>query len=123
MQTVTFQQPVQLPQVEDFLVKYPRFSALAAGAGNRIFNQIMQPEVFINARAAADFGLPSVLAVAEMCKMASEEPGAPQLDSFTKQFVGAAICSLMEANGYKKTDNKRSVPHPSFTVGEVYARA
>ena len=43
-------------------------------------------------------------------------------DSFTKQFIGSVICALMEANGYKKTGTKKSVPHELFSTGEFYKR-
>jgi hypothetical protein len=112
---------IQLPDTDDFLAKYPRYTKLAKGDGKFLFKVIMQPEVFLQAQVLADFGSPSVLAVAELCRQAVEEKGGPvKLDSFTKQFIGAAICTLMEANGYQKSGTKKSVPHPSFSIGEFY---
>ena len=49
--------------------------------------------------------------------------GAEKNYDFDKQFIGAVVCSLMEANGYEKTGKKRSIPHNAFTKGEVYARS
>ena len=96
---------------------------LVTGEGRFLFDLIMQPEVLIRAQVLADFNLPSVLGVAESCHLAIDEnAGSTSLDSFTKQFIGAAICVLMEANEFRKTGTKKSVPHPSFTIGEFYER-
>jgi hypothetical protein len=80
----------------------------------------MTPDVFITAKVIADFGHPSVLAVAEICKQSTIENESIEMDDFTKQFVGAAICALMEANDYQKTGTKKSIAHESFTKGECY---
>ena len=121
MQTQTVSYTIQLPSIDDFLAKYPRYTKLVNADGNFLFELIMQPEVFLQASVLADFGSPSVLAVAELCRKAAEEKAGPiTLDSFTKQFIGAAICTLMEANGYQKSGTKKSVPHPSFSIGEFY---
>ena len=82
----------------------------------------MRPENVVKAQAAADFGYPSVLAVAEKCKSAVEGQSKIHFNNFTKQFIGSAICALMEANGYEKTGIKKSVPHKLFTTGEFYKR-
>lgn len=118
MQTQTISYTIQLPNVDDLLAKYPRYTKLVNGEGKPLFDLIMQSEMFLKAQVLADFGLPSVLAAAEPCRLATEKKGG--LDSFTKQFIGAAICVLMEANGYQKTGTKKSVPHPSFSIGEFY---
>ncbi len=124
MQTQTINETVQIPEVDDFIKKYPRYTKLVSGEGRFLFNLIMQPKVLNAARVVADFGLPSVLVVAEQCRAAVEEAAGPvSLDSFTKQFIGAAVCVLMEANGYMKTGTKKSVPHASFSTGEFYVRA
>lgn len=121
MQAQTISYTIQLPNIDDFLAKYPRYTKLVNNEGKFLFDLIMQPEVFIQARVLADFGSPSVLAVAELCRQAVEEKaGSATLDSFTKQFIGATICTLMEANGYQKSGTKKSVPHPSFSIGEFY---
>ena len=114
---------VFLPETTDVLKKYSRYTSLATGEGRFLLDLIMQPDVVLKAQVLAEFGLPSVLAVAEPCKQAIEaNAGSLELGSFTKQFIGAAICVLMEANGYKKTGTKKSVPHPSFSTGEFYER-
>jgi hypothetical protein len=123
MKKQMYRKQVNLPEVDDFLDKYSRYTKFVSGEGRFLFDLIMQPEVLVAAQVLADFKLPSVLAVAEQCRLATEESrGSVSLVSFTKQFIGAAICVLLEANGYRKTGIKKSVPHPSFTVGEFYER-
>ena len=124
MKTQTVRHAVKLPEVADFLEKYPRYTQLVQGDGRFLFDLIMQPDNLFLAQAASHYKLPSVLSVAECCRVAIEEhEDSIELDSFTKQFVGAAICVLMEANGYRKTGTKKSVPHPSFSTGEFYVPA
>jgi hypothetical protein len=121
MKTQTVRHAVKLPEVADFLDKYPRYTQLVQGGGRFLFDLIMQPDNLFLAQAASHYKLPSVLSVAECCRVAIEEhEDSIELDSFTKQFIGAAICVLMEANGYRKTGTKKSVPHPSFSTGEFY---
>ena len=123
MQSQTFSQTVRLPGVDDFLKKYPRYTKFATGEGRFLFDLIMQPEALIRAQVLADFNLPSVLSVAEDCRLAIDKnASALLLNSFTKQFIGAAICVLMEANDFQKTGIKKSVPHQSFSIGEFYKR-
>ena len=121
MKTQTYRKEVNLPEIDEFIEKYPRYTKFSAGEGRFLYDLIMQPEVLVSAQVVAEFKLPSVLAVAEKCRLAIEEnEGSVSLDSFTKQFIGAAVCVLMEANDYRKTGTKKSVPHPSFTIGEFY---
>jgi len=122
MKPSKYEKRVNLPEVVDFLSDYSRYSSIAAGNGKRLFELIMQPEVFIRASVMSDIGLPAVLAVASDAKQLASTDPEITLDSFTKQYIGAAICSLMEANGYSKTGRKRRVPHESFSVGECYQR-
>lgn len=44
------------------------------------------------------------------------------LTTYTKQFIGAVVCCLMENNGYRKTGRKKSINHPDFIKGEIYSR-
>jgi len=101
---------------------YSRYSSIANGNGKKLFDLIMQPEVFIRASTISEIGLPAVLSVADNAKRLVSTNPEITLDSFTKQYIGAAICSLMEANGYSKTGRKRRVPHEAFSVGECYQR-
>lgn len=120
MNIVKFDKAVVLVGVGEFLVKYPRFSSIIKGDGKKLFNIIMRPQKFIEGSVLADHGYPSVLAVAEESRGVIKRSALLTADSFVKQFIGAAVCSLMEANGYKKTGKKKSVPHELFSVGEHY---
>lgn len=121
MKDHTFPTTVTLPDVDDFLKKYPRFSTLANGIGRPLFDAIMQPELFINARVLADYGYPSVLAVADVCQsIIDANADLSPTDSMVKQYIGSVVCTLMEANGYKKSEKKKSVPHKLFSVAEHY---
>ncbi len=113
---------VTLVDVDDFLKKYPRFSNFVNSAGRELFDIIVKTEVFIDASVLANYGYPSVLGVARQCQELIEKSDEIDSDSFTKQFIGSVICSLMEANGYKKTGTKKSVPHELFTSGEFYEK-
>ena len=114
---------VNLPDIEDFLGTYSRYTSLVNGDGKPLFEAIMWPEVFIRAAVISDIGLPAVLAAAEDCRLLVGQDNELSKKPFTKQFIGSVVCSLMEANGYKKTGTKRRVSHQSFSVGECYVRA
>jgi hypothetical protein len=115
-----YKKTITLWNTDEFLGKYPRFKEFLNGDGRQLFDEIMKPDVFVNASVLADKGYPSVLAVAEQSKsiISKQEPSGAA--SFCKQFIGSVICVLMEANGYKKTGKKKSVPHESFSTGECY---
>lgn len=119
MREEQYTKTVIIPDVEDFLKKYPRYSSFVNGEGRILFDEIMTVDVFIQAKVISDFGHPSVLGVAEICKQVAIE-NQFELDDFTKQFIGAAVCVLMEANDYQKTGNKKSVAHESFSKAEYY---
>lgn len=120
MDDLKFKKDVTVWDHSEFLEKYPRFKEFLSGDGGKLFDEIMKPDVFVSASVLADKGYPSVLAVAEQSKLIISEQGAPGAISFCKQFIGSVICVLMEANGYKKTGKKKSVPHESFSTGECY---
>jgi hypothetical protein len=122
MKSEAFSHEVNLPDVDDFLKSYSRYTTLTGGAGKKIFDSIIQPEVFIKASVISDIGLPAVLSVANESKNIATNESDLTLDNFTKQFIGSVVCSLMEANGYEKTGKKRRVPHESFSVGECYRK-
>jgi len=80
----------------------------------------MSPEGYIRAAVVNDeLGLPAAAGVARSCAEATDSG----LSSTDKQFIGAAVCALMEANGHAKTGRKRAIPHRAFTKGEVYTQA
>jgi hypothetical protein len=113
---------VTLLTIDNFLEKYPRFTSFAKGDGKVLFDAIMQENVFIDTSVIANHGYPSVLGVANQCEEIISKSEKLEADSFTKQFIGSVVCALMEANGYKKTGNKKSVPHNLFSTGEFYVK-
>jgi hypothetical protein len=120
MEDLLYEKIVTLWNAGEFLGKYPRFKEILNGDGRQLFDEIMKPDVFVNASVLADKGYPSVLAVAEQSKSIIAKYESSAAASFCKQFIGSVICVLMEANGYKKTGKKKSVPHESFSTGECY---
>ena len=113
---------VTLVSVDEFLKKYPRFANFVFDNGKELFNTIVQKEVFLDSSVLANYGYPSVLGVADKCLEIITKSTNLEANSFTKQFIGSVICALMEANGYKKTGTKKSVPHELFSTGEFYKR-
>jgi hypothetical protein len=120
MKTMSITITVNTLNTDEFSKEYPQYGPFAKGDGNFLFQSIMTPESFIKAKAITDLGYPAVAGVAELCCMAVKEQSVIQWTPFVKQFIGAVVCSLMEANNYLKTGKKKSIPHPAFTKGEVY---
>jgi hypothetical protein len=111
---------VNLPSTDDFAKGYPQYGPFAKGNGYFIFETIMTPQNFLSAKVCTELGFPAVAGVAESCLKAIEKQDAIEWGGFLKQFIGAVVCTLMEANGFRKTGKKKAVPHPAFTKGEVY---
>ena len=120
METKSYSQPVNLPTLEEFQEKYSSYGKFAGGEGRPLFEHIVSPKSFIYAMVATTLGHPAVAGIADDCFVFVNQTGTTEWRNFTKQFIGAVVCSLMEANGYQKTGKKKSVPHPAFTVGEFY---
>jgi hypothetical protein len=70
--------------------------------------------------ATTDLDLPAVAGVAKLCYRTVIEQNSLEWNGFLKQFIGAVVCTLMEANGFEKTGTKRAIPHREFTKGEFY---
>lgn len=117
-QSITLE--AQIPDLSDFEERFPQYGPFARNDGNFIFNTIMNPLSFFRARFATEMNLPAVSGVAEHCFHATTQQNIINFDSFLKQYIGALVCCLMEANGYSKTGKKKSIPHHAFTKGEFY---
>lgn len=120
MKTQDLHLEIHFPEPEDFLKTYPHYRKFLAGPGDELFAEIMRPGVYLQAKAAADFGYPSAWAAAELTSRFMDKHGISHQDRTTKTCVGAVICALMTANGYRKTGVKKSVPHPAISTAEVY---
>ncbi len=113
-----------IPEEKDFLAKYQTFNNLIkTNDAILVFKLIMTPENLLRCQIATEFGMPAVTAIAEECRVAlKNQKKILKNDLQLKQFIGAVVCVLMEANGYKKSNNKKRIPHESFTRGEFYIK-
>lgn len=123
METKQFTISVNLPTVDEFKERFPTYGNYASDEGNLLFEKIVSPESFIYAKVATKLNLPAISGIAEDCYKLVLESETIEWRGYTKQFVGAVVCKLMEDNGYKKTGTKKSVPHKEFNVGEFYQLA
>ncbi len=120
METRSFTLLVNLPTVDEFGERFPQYGNYARNEANFLFERIVTPESFIYAKVATQLKLPAVAGIADDCYKLVIENGTIEWRGFTKQFIGAVVCKLMEDNCFKKTEIKKSVPHPMFTKGEFY---
>lgn len=118
MESVTVERTVSLPDRDDFADRFRRFGGDAEGDKSDLFDLVMRPETFLAGAVITDvLGLPAVTAIAEQAKAARPQG----LSDTDKQFLGAAVCSLMEANGYRKQGEvRRSIPTAGWNKGQVY---
>jgi hypothetical protein len=124
MKTETFTLSVNLPSVEEFAERFPQYGDYARHDGNFLFERIVTPDCYNNARVTTlELKLPAVAGIAEICYQTVLEHATIDWRGFVKQFIGAVVCKLMEDNGFEKTGIKKSVPHPKFTKGEFYKRS
>jgi hypothetical protein len=122
MQRLEFRLEALIPSHEDFGGRFPQYNNHARSEGRVIFDLLMSPASLNSAMVATAMGHPAVAGIAESAVQEFLRRGK-ELTGFDKQFIGAVVCSLMEANGYEKTEKKRAIPHKAFTKGEVYAPA
>ena len=114
---------VQVPRLDTFAKRYPHYRAFAEGEGRFLFDLVMAPEAFIRARVATeDLDLPAVAGIARLCFDAVGAQGTVPWSRFVKQYIGALTAVLMEANGFAKKGQKRSVPFAAFSRAECYVR-
>lgn len=121
MGTKQFKCEVACPTVEDFAKLYPQYAPFAMTDGRELFDLIIQPENFVRMSTVSDLGHAALYGVATPCSELAKAQNKP-LTSYTKQFIGAVVCCLMEFNNYQKTGRKKAVNHPDFTKGEIYSR-
>ncbi len=116
----------QIPTVAEFTARFPRYGNFAANEGKFLFDLLMTPESYIAAElATAELDRPAIAGVANRIRQAVQHIPAnqrPRKWGPLKQFCGAVVCTLMEANGYRKTGVKRTVGLRGFNRGQVYRR-
>lgn len=123
METTRYCLDINVPSVDDFSTRYPQYGSFASGRGAKLFEFLVRPENIVRAMVITDFGHPAVAGVAgHLVEFVDSGAAGVLLDDYSKQFVGATMCSIMESNGYKKTGKKKAVQHPQFTRGEVYVK-
>jgi hypothetical protein len=121
MRSETLCLSANIPSLEEFAARFPQYGHFAREGGRFLFDVVMSPASYDYARAATlVFDLPAVAGVAKACTEAFSQQTAVEWRDFIKQYIGALVCSLMEANGFVKTGEKRAIPYPGFTKGEVY---
>jgi hypothetical protein len=121
MQTQSIELRVNLPSVDEFAAHYRQYGQFARTEGRFLFDLLISPASYLRARVATvDLDLPAVAGVANICYRAVQTQTAVEWSGYLKQFIGAVVCTLMEANGFEKTGTKRAIPHPAFTKGEFY---
>ena len=123
MESVSFSAKAKVPSVGEFAKRFPMYGPFAEGGGKFLFELITNPESHFRLRVATeDLGFPAVAGIARCCHEEALRRKV-QWSGYLKQYIGAVVCMSMEANGFRKTGTKRTVPHPNFTKGEVYIRA
>ncbi len=121
MKTKNYTLPVNLPSIDEFAVRFPQYGNFANNNGRFLYQRIVSPDCFNNARVATlELNLPAVAGIANICYQTVLEQATIEWRGFVKQFIGAVVCKLMEDNGFTKTGIKKSVPHSKFTKGEFY---
>ena len=120
MSTQEYSLQVNVPSVEEFSAKYKQYGPLAKGTANFLFDVLMSPESFVRAKIATELGHPAIDGPAELAYKAVTSQNVIVWDARIKQFCGAVVCCLMEANGYRKSGERKNVRHSAFTKGEFY---
>ena len=120
MQPQSYTLQVNVPSVEEFSAKYKQYGPLAQGPANFLFEILVSPESFVRAKMATLLGHPAIDGPAELAYQAVANQSVIAWDARIKQFCGAVVCCLMEANGYRKSGERKNVRHHAFTKGEFY---
>lgn len=123
MKDQSFSLNVKIPELTDFETRFPQYGPFARENGNFMFDIVMTPLSFLRCQFATELNLPAVAGIAEISFNATSQQGTIQFDGFLKQFVGALVCTLMEANGFTKSGKKKAVPHHAYTKGEFYQKS
>lgn len=123
MKASTYTEKINIPSADDFAIRYPQYAPFALADGKMLFEKLMSPRALIMARAATEMNLPAVQGIADLCNEEFSSVIKKRAKNFISQFVGAAVCLLMEANGYTRSGKKKSVNHCNFSKSEFYVPA
>ena len=123
MKSEMFSCKVNVPTLDEFAEAFPHYGPFSRGAGRFLFDLITSPEAHVRLSVVSEeLNLPAVAGIGKRCH-AEARRHKVLWNGYLKQFIGAVVCSSMEANGFEKTKVKKAVPLPMFTKGEVYRRA
>ncbi|RKX45627.1 MAG: hypothetical protein DRP64_04430 [Verrucomicrobia bacterium] len=125
MKTKKYTKNVQIPELVDFEDRFRRYAPFSKDTGNSLFTAVMTPESFVSAEEATYLNRPAVAGIVRGIDHLLPPAGKDR--DYAKQYLGALVCCLMEANEYKKVrfngkDQKKAVGISGFTVGQVYEK-
>ena len=125
MKTEKYIKTVQSPELIDFKDRFRRYAPYSQSAGSSLFAAVMTPESFISAEEATFLNRPAVAGIVRFVDRLLPPDGKGR--DYAKQYVGALVCCLMEANDYEKVqtkgkDKKTAVGVQGFTVGQAYKK-
>jgi len=107
------------PDTDEFAKRFPQYGPFARGKGAYLFKVITSVDSYNRMQILTELKFPAVSGIAEICYQETSKKNG-ELSAYTKQFIGAVVCSVMEMNAYSKTGKKKTIPHKYFTKGEVY---
>lgn len=108
-----------ISSLEDFVRQSPNYKNYAITEGRWIFDFLTPQTALDCLMAAAGEGLPAVAGIAESVIRESIR-GGKKLTKLDRQFIGAVVRFLMEANGFRKTGMRGLIPYAPFTKGQLY---
>lgn len=123
MKDSTYIETVTVPSIEDFALQYPQYAPFAQNGGIVLFERLTSPEALILAKAATNMNLAAVQGIADFCNSEFLSVINCKSKRFVSQFVGAVVCTMMEANGYARSGRKKSVNHVNFSKSEYFVPA
>jgi hypothetical protein len=123
MNEVTISKTIFQPEVEDHEKNYAKFLCNTPKK-KYLFKLITEPESIFSALVIVEETGSSPIMVFEPRISNAISIGAIEpLDSHEKQFVGTVACTIMESNGWKKTNTKQRFSAGIFRSAEKYEKA
>lgn len=105
---------VNVPSLADVGARFPQYAAIVQADGRPLYDLLTKPVNIVRLLLSAADGAAAVSGIAEIARDAASEL------SSGNRLVGALACCIAEANGFKKTGRKRSIPADGYSRGEVY---
>lgn len=105
---------VNVPSPADVGTRFPQYADIVRGEGRDLYELLMQPVNIVRALLSASDGAAAVSGIAAIARAP-----AAKLSSGNR-LVGALVCCIAEANGFRKTGRKRAIPAEGYSRGEVY---